>query len=115
MTTCLFLLGYVFILLPIVLYSGSLGLISIFKVDLLFGLSHSEAIWFGVWAIGLVGSIYAIFGGLRAVAISDTVNGIGLLIGGIALPFFGLDYIGEGSISQGITTLMESHPERFLR
>ena len=31
MTTCLFLLGYVFILLPIVLYSGSLGLISIFK------------------------------------------------------------------------------------
>ena len=113
MTTCLFLLGYVFILLPIVLYSGSLGLISIFKVDQILGLTHSQAIWFGVWAIGLVGSIYAIFGGLRAVAISDTVNGLGLLIGGIALPFFGLSFIGEGDILAGLNTLMESHPERF--
>ena len=113
MTTCLFLMGYVFILLPIVLYSGSLGLIGIFNLDQLFGLTHAEAIWCGVWAIGLVGSIYAIFGGLRAVAISDTVNGIGLLIGGIALPLFGLSFIGDGSVFEGFAILRDSHPERF--
>ena len=33
--------------------------------------------------IGVIGSIYAIFGGLKAVALSDTINGYGLLIGGL--------------------------------
>ena len=36
-------------------------------------------------AIGVIGSIYAIFGGLKAVALSDTVNGVGLLIGGLLI------------------------------
>ena len=41
-------------------------------------------------------SIYAGFGGLKAVVVSDTINGIGLLIGGLLIHFFGLAYIGEG-------------------
>jgi SSS family solute:Na+ symporter len=36
-----------------------------------------------VWGIGIIRSIYAVFGGLKAVAVSDSINVIGLLIGGI--------------------------------
>ena len=38
--------------------------------------------------------ITAIFGGLKAVAISDSTNAIGLLIGGLLIPFFGIMLIG---------------------
>lgn len=32
-----------------------------------------------IWGIGIIGGIYAIFGGLKAVAVSDTINGVGLV------------------------------------
>ena len=41
--------------------------------------------------------MYAVFGGLRAVAISNALNGIGLLIIGILVPVLGLSTLGEGS------------------
>ena len=64
-------------------------------------------------AIGLIGSLYAIFGGLKAVVVSDSINAIGLLIGGILIPIFGLMAIGDGSILDGITTLTRDNPEKF--
>lgn len=109
----LFLLGYVIILLPIVLYSGSLAISTMFNIPELLGVSHDTAIWVCVWGIGIIGSIYAIFGGLKAVAVSDTVNAVGLLIGGLLIPVFGLMFIGDGSVGDGITKLMEAAPEKF--
>lgn len=113
-TSGLFLSGYVIILLPIVLYSGALAINSMFDVPDLLGVSKTTALWITVWGIGIIGSIYAIFGGLKAVAVSDTINAVGLLIGGLLIPFFGLLAVGDGSISDGITTLMQSHPEKFV-
>ena len=51
------------------------------------------------------------FGGLKAVAVSDTLNGIGLLIIGIAVPLLGLSALGNGSISEGLSiiTTNETH------
>jgi len=109
----LFLTGYVVVLLPIVLYSGSLAIVTMFDVPENLGISHTTAIWLCVWGIGLIGSIYAIFGGLKAVAVSDTINAIGLLIGGLLIPIFGLQYIGDGSIMTGISNLYHADPERF--
>ena len=109
----LFLTGYVVVLLPIVLYSGSLALVTMFDVPTAFGISHTQALWMCVWGIGCIGSIYAIFGGLKAVAVSDTINAIGLLIGGIMITVFGLSHIGEGSVTTGLTNLYEFAPERF--
>ncbi|MGY0407600.1 MAG: solute:sodium symporter family transporter, partial [Polaribacter sp.] len=86
---------------------------SMFTIPELLGISKNTALWITVWAIGIIGSIYAIFGGLKAVAVSDTINAIGLLVGGLLIPFFGLMAIGDGSISEGISTLMQSHPEKF--
>ncbi len=67
----LFLAGNVLIYLPIMLYTGSLFMQSMFQTQLPILVI---AICFAV-----VGAAYAIFGGLRAVAVSDTYSGIGLL------------------------------------
>lgn len=112
-TSILFLAGYVIIFLPIVLYSGALAINGMFGIPEMLGVSKDTALWITVWGIGVVGSIYAIFGGLKAVVVSDLINAIGLLIGGILIPYFGLKLIGDGSMMDGITTLMNSHPEKF--
>ncbi|WP_062062613.1 solute:sodium symporter family transporter [Aquimarina longa] len=109
----LFLSGYAIVLLPIVLYSGALAINTMFNVPEIFGISNTIALWITVLGIGFIGSIYAVFGGLKAVAISDTVNAIGLLIGGLLVPVFGLMAIGNGDIIEGVSTLIETNPEKF--
>lgn len=109
----LFLSGYVIVLLPIVLYSGALALSTMFDVPSILGVSNTAALWITVWAIGIIGSIYAIFGGLKAVAVSDTINAVGLFAGGLLVPVFGLMAIGDGSIWAGISTLYTENPEKF--
>lgn len=113
LTSALFLTGYVVVLLPIILYSGSVAISGMFDVPALLNVSDDAAIKICVWGIGIVGSIYAVFGGLKAVAVSDSINAIGLLLGGILVPIFGLIIIGDGDFFGGITTLMETNPEKF--
>ena len=52
--------------------------------------------------IGIVGGCYAIFGGLKAVAVSDTINGIGLLIAGVLIPFIALAVLAKETGGSGI-------------
>lgn len=113
LTSALFLTGYAIVLLPIVLYSGSLAISSMFDIPALLNVSHTQSIWICVWGIGIAGIFYAVFGGLKAVAISDSINAIGLLIGGLLIPIFGLMMVGDGSILQGISTLMNENPDKF--
>ena len=112
-TSALFLTGYVVVLLPIILYSGSLAISTMFDVPAMLGVSDSAALKICVWGIGIIGSIYAIFGGLKAVAVSDSINAIGLLVGGIMIPVFGLYAIGGGDILAGIDTLYRENPDKF--
>lgn len=109
----LFLLGYVSNLLPITLYSGAIALAQIFNVQEMFGISYTASIWITVWIIGIIGFIYAILGGLKAVAVSDTLNGIGLAIGGLMVPIFGLIYIGHGSFSSGLSNMLVNNADKF--
>lgn len=67
----LFLLGNVFIYLPIMLYTSSLFLKTLFGVDAPLILIAA--------LLAIVGAAYAISGGLRAVAVYDTLSGIGVL------------------------------------
>ena len=113
LTSVLFLTGYVVVLLPVILYSGSLAISGMFDVPELLGVTHTQSIWICVWGIGVIGSIYAVFGGLKAVAVSDSINAIGLLIGGILIPIFGLMMIGDGSILDGLSTLTTENPDKF--
>ena len=113
LTDCLFLSGYLLILLPTILYSGAIAVSGIFNLTDLLSLDETTVLWITVWVIGMTGSGYAIFGGLKSVAVSDSLNGIGLLVGGILIPVFGLMAIGDGSLFTGLMTLRERHPEMF--
>lgn len=112
-TSGLFLTGYVVVLLPVILYSGSVAISGMFDVPTLLGVSDSTALVICIWGIGIIGSIYAVFGGLKAVAVSDSINAIGLLTGGLLIPVFGLMAIGDGSVLDGLNVLMSTEPERF--
>lgn len=112
-TSGLFLSGYVIVLLPIVLYSGALAINTMFNVPEILNVTETVALWITVFGIGSIGSVYAIFGGLKAVAVSDTINAIGLLTGGLLIPIFGLMTIGDGNVFEGITVLAQSHPEKL--
>ncbi len=111
--TILFLVSYIVNMLPITLYSGAIAMGQIFDISGIFGITHAQSVWLLVWVIGIIGAIYAIFGGLKAVAISDSINGIALVIGGLLVPVFGLLVIGGGSIADGFQTFLTATPEKF--
>lgn len=103
--------------MPVVLYSGSLVFENIFGFSNLIGVTKFQSIIILCIAISVVGSIYAIFGGLKAVAVSDTVNGVGLLIGGLAVPFLALHVLGDtatgGGVVEGIRYLVENYSDQL--
>lgn len=110
----LLLLGYTVVILPAAcLYPGAVAVNQIFDIQSMFDVTARQGLWISVWFIGLVGAAYAIFGGLKAVAVSDSINGIGLLIGGLMVPFFGLVALGGGSLSAGLDTLLHEAPEKL--
>jgi len=104
-TSGLFLTGYVVVLLPVILYSGSVAISGMFNVADLLNVSDTTALIICIWGIGIIGSIYAVFGGLKAVAVSDSINAIGLMVGGILIPVFGLMAIGDGSTGMMLVQL----------
>ena len=65
-------------------------------------------------ALGIIGGIYAIFGGLKAVAVSDSLNGIIFIIGAVILiPVLAFIALGDGSIAEGIRIFATSSPEHL--
>lgn len=109
----LLLVGYVLISTPAALYAGAVAFNQVFDLQSILGITYVQSIWILVWTIGIIGSIYAVFGGLKAVAVSDTINGIGLVIGGLAVPLFGLFYLGKGSISNALTQIATTHVDKI--
>ncbi len=97
-----YILLYIVVQIPVILYSGSLVFENIFGVSAMLGITKFQSVILLCIVISVIGSIYAIFGGLKAVAVSDTVNGIGLLIGGFMIPFFALNVLGNVSGGSGI-------------
>jgi len=113
MTVVLFMLGYGLVTIPSVLYSGSIAVLQLFNLPTMLGLAYGPTLVLTIIGIGCVGAVYAVFGGLRAVVISDTLNGIGLLIIGVAVPLLGLAALGEGSVLDGMGKLATNHPEKL--
>ena len=112
-----YILLYIVVQIPVILYSGSLVFENIFNVSGILGVTKFQAVIILCIIISIIGSIYAIFGGLKAVAVSDTVNGIGLLIGGFMIPFFALSVLGKTaggdglSVIDGMRFLIENHSD----
>jgi solute:Na+ symporter, SSS family len=113
MISLLLIISFVVTLLPIVLYTGAINIESIFDISEMLSISKNEGIWLTVVVVGTVGAIYAIFGGLKMVAYTDTINGFGLLMAGILVPAFALWDIGNGNIFDGLATVFHHDPSRF--
>ena len=108
-----FLFSYVLAILPVVLLFGASGIDSLFGLQEVFGLSQTQVTWLVVWGVGTLGSLYAIFGGLKAVAISDTINGVGFLIAGLLVPLLALIQIGDGNPLSGLATVYVAEQPKF--
>lgn len=75
---------YVGVLITAVLYTGAIAL------DTLLGIDRT----LGVWIIGVIGTLYAASGGLKAIAYADLIQGLTLLAGGMVVFFLGLNAVG---------------------
>lgn len=121
-TNLIFLVAYVGVLLPIILYTGATGMIGILDVTSMlgdlpgrFGMKpESMSLWLIVWLVGILGSIYALVGGMRSVAVSDTFNGVGLFVGGFLITGLALSRLGgDEGIAAGANVLFEQQRDRF--
>ena len=103
--------------LPVILYSGAVVFENIFDISGIFGISKFQSVAILCVVIGIIGGCYAIFGGLKAVAVSDTINGIGLIIGGLMIPFLALALLGHettgGGLVEGVKYLVQTEPEKL--
>ncbi len=105
LSALLFVAGYTLVTIPSVLYAGSLAVIA------LTGLALPLTVVMA--GIALIGAAYAVAGGLRAIAISDTLFGVGLLACALTLPLLALQALGNGSIGSGLDILTSVHTEKL--
>ncbi|MGS2738216.1 solute:sodium symporter family transporter [Sinomicrobium sp. M5D2P17] len=113
LVSLVFLASYIVNLLPAVLYGGAVAFTGMFDFLDPLNLTYWQNIWVVVWVIGIIGSLYSILGGLRAITISDSVLSIGLLITGIAFPYFGFKYLGNDSWKDGLQLVLSGHKEHL--
>lgn len=95
---------YVFVNLTTVLFLGALALETIMGIEL----------WQGVLGLALFAAAYSLYGGLSAVAWTDVIQVIFLVLGGLVTTYLALNTVsgGEGVI-EGIKTVYEKAPDRF--
>lgn len=122
----IFLSAYALLLIPIILYSGAVGLSQMLDLKGLTGIDQPVTVfgsviqpdtivlWGTVWLIGIMGSLYSRFGGLRTLAVLDTINGVGLLVGGFMITYYALNKLGDGDgIAAGWKALEAGNPARL--
>lgn len=106
------LMGAVFLgtlafnILPFVLYSGGVAMSSIFHLPERLGISPAAATTLMAVAITVIGWGYVVLGGMKAVALSDTLYGAGLLAAGLLIPVLGLRALGDGDLAAGWTRVL---------
>ena len=89
--------AYVGVAIAAVLYSGAIGLQTIFGIDLTIG----------IWGIGLIAGAYTVYGGLKAVVWSDLLQGAALLLGGLVVTIIGFTKVG------GVGQFMEDNADKL--
>ncbi len=95
---------YTFVNLTSVLYLGSLAISQFLGVDMLYGMIF----------LVLFSMAYSVYGGLKAVAMTDIIQVILLVAGGLFVSYLALNQIsGDTGVVQGFVTLMEKAPEKF--
>lgn len=109
----LLIVSFIVTLLPVVLYTGALNMETLFDVSERMNISRETSINYLIIATGVLGSVYAIFGGLKAIAYSDAIYGVGLFVAGLLIPLIALWNIGDSNIAAGLTKVYNYAPEKF--
>jgi len=103
--------------LPVILYSGAVVFENIFNISGILNITPFQSVALLCVVIGIIGGCYAIFGGLKAVAVSDTINGVGLIIAGFILPIIGFVVLGKATggtgFIDGIKYMIEAEPSKL--
>lgn len=95
---------YVFVNLASVLYLGGLAIETIMGFDMIYS----------VIGLALFAAAYSLYGGLSAVAWTDVIQVVFLVLGGLFTTYLALNTVsgGEGVIA-GFSKVMEAAPEKF--
>jgi SSS family solute:Na+ symporter len=95
---------YVFVNLASVMYLGGLAIETIIGIDMVYA----------VIGLALFAAAYSLYGGLSAVAWTDIIQVIFLVLGGVVTTYLALDTVsqGEGMI-EGLKTIYAAAPDRF--
>jgi solute:Na+ symporter, SSS family len=95
---------YIFVNLTSILWLGATAVNTITGLD----------IDYAVIALGVFALIYALYGGLKAVALTDIVQVTLLVLGGLVITWIALDRVGgDGGVIAGFTRLTTELPEKF--
>ncbi|WP_422361949.1 sodium/sugar symporter [Reichenbachiella sp.] len=95
---------YVFVNLSSVLYLGSLALETIMGIPMMYG----------VIGLGLFAAAYSLYGGLSAVAWTDVIQVVFLVLGGLVTTYLALDVVSDGAgVMAGFSHLMSAAPDSF--
>ncbi|MDG1732192.1 MAG: sodium/sugar symporter [Thalassotalea sp.] len=95
---------YVLVNLTAILWLGALAINTITGVDVVYGMMF----------LGAFSVAYSLYGGLKAVAFTDIIQVVLLVLGGLFLSYIALDLIGEGQgIIAGFSNLVAQTPDKF--
>jgi len=95
---------YVFVNLTAILWLGALAIETIAGVDKVYGLV----------ILGVLASAYSLYGGLKAVALTDIIQVVLLVMGGMIVTYLALDQVSEGAGAlAGFGILQAELPGKF--
>ncbi len=88
---------YVFVTIAAVIYSGAVVAETLFK-DVVIGGGFQINIVTASWIIGIIAAVYVAFGGLKACAWADLLQGSALIAGGAIVVLIALNKLGMASV-----------------
>ncbi|RUA07461.1 MAG: sodium/glucose cotransporter [Flavobacteriia bacterium] len=95
---------YVFINLTSVLYLGGLAIETIMGIDMIYA----------IIGLALFAAAYSLYGGLSAVAWTDVIQVVFLVLGGLVTTYIALNTVSDGAGAvEGFSRLLERAPEKF--
>ena len=99
---------FIFVNLTSVLYLGATAL------DTIIGDGTGSIFMYSIFGLAIFAAAYSLYGGLSAVAWTDVVQVILLVIGGLITTVIALQYVSpDGGIITGIKSVYERVPEKF--
>lgn len=94
---------FVFINLTSILYLGALAVHNMMGISL----------FWSIILLALFAMVYSVYGGLKAVALTDVIQVFFLILGGIIVTIVATSTLGEGSFLTGLKSLFNDAPEKF--